>query len=30
MTTVNANGVALGVESFGDHAAPLVLSLIHI
>jgi len=25
MTTVNANGVALGIESFGDDAAPLVL-----
>jgi pimeloyl-ACP methyl ester carboxylesterase len=25
MTTVNANGVALGVESFGDDDAPLVL-----
>src|SRR5262245_57519858 len=25
MTTVNANTVALGVESFGDHDAPLVL-----
>ncbi|CAL9610176.1 Aclacinomycin methylesterase RdmC [Streptomyces sp. enrichment culture] len=25
MTTVNANGVALGVESFGDEGAPLVL-----
>src|SRR5215472_3771917 len=25
MTTVNANGIALGVESFGDHDAPLVL-----
>jgi predicted alpha/beta hydrolase len=25
MTTVNANGVALGVESFGAHDAPLVL-----
>jgi pimeloyl-ACP methyl ester carboxylesterase len=25
MPTVNANGVALGVESFGDEAAPLVL-----
>ena len=25
MTTVHANGVALGVESFGDVAAPLVL-----
>src|SRR5258707_13399079 len=25
MTTVNANEVALGVESFGDHDAPLVL-----
>jgi pimeloyl-ACP methyl ester carboxylesterase len=25
MTTVEANGVALGVESFGDAAAPLVL-----
>ena len=25
MTTVEANGVALGVEHFGDAAAPLVL-----
>jgi pimeloyl-ACP methyl ester carboxylesterase len=25
MTTVNANGVALGIESFGDDDAPLVL-----
>ncbi|MDQ8704406.1 alpha/beta hydrolase [Streptomyces sp. LHD-70] len=25
MTTVNANGVALGIESFGDENAPLVL-----
>jgi pimeloyl-ACP methyl ester carboxylesterase len=25
MTTVNANGVALGIESFGDRDAPLVL-----
>src|SRR5215510_531688 len=25
MSTVNANGVALGVESFGDRDAPLVL-----
>jgi pimeloyl-ACP methyl ester carboxylesterase len=25
MTTVNANGVALGIESFGDNDAPLVL-----
>src|SRR5215510_3688413 len=25
MTTVNANEVALGIESFGDHDAPLVL-----
>ena len=25
MTTVNANDVALGVESFGDNDAPLVL-----
>ncbi|MFJ4341611.1 alpha/beta fold hydrolase [Streptomyces sp. NPDC088915] len=25
MTTVHANGIALGVESFGDDAAPLVL-----
>ena len=25
MPTVNANGVTLGVESFGDHDAPLVL-----
>ncbi|MFF1718035.1 alpha/beta fold hydrolase [Streptomyces sviceus] len=25
MTTVNARGIALGIESFGDHDAPLVL-----
>ena len=25
MTTVNANEVALGIESFGDDDAPLVL-----
>ena len=25
MTTVDANGVALGVERFGDETAPLVL-----
>jgi hypothetical protein len=25
MTTVDANGVALGVESYGDDGAPLVL-----
>src|SRR5580693_9644932 len=25
MTTVNANGIALGIESFGDDGAPLVL-----
>ena len=25
MTTVNANGVSLGIESFGDDDAPLVL-----
>ncbi|MFI6844236.1 alpha/beta fold hydrolase [Kitasatospora sp. NBC_00085] len=25
MTTVNANEIALGIESFGDHDAPLVL-----
>ncbi|MFJ6623200.1 alpha/beta fold hydrolase [Kitasatospora sp. NPDC091335] len=25
MSTVNADGIALGVESFGDHGAPLVL-----
>lgn len=25
MTTINANGVALGIESFGDEDAPLVL-----
>lgn len=25
MTTINANGIALGIESFGDDAAPLVL-----
>ncbi|MGV9269644.1 alpha/beta fold hydrolase [Kitasatospora sp. NPDC003701] len=25
MTTVNANGTSLGIESFGDHDAPLVL-----
>jgi hypothetical protein len=25
MPTVNANGVAIGVESFGDDGAPLVL-----
>src|SRR5262245_66374888 len=25
MTTINANEVALGIESFGDHDAPLVL-----
>ncbi|MEO7396954.1 MAG: alpha/beta hydrolase [Ilumatobacteraceae bacterium] len=25
MTTVNANGVALGIESFGDEDAPLIL-----
>ena len=25
MTTVDANGVALGIESFGDDDAPLVL-----
>src|SRR5258705_3538681 len=25
MTTVNAHEVALGIESFGDHDAPLVL-----
>ena len=25
MTTVNANQVALGIESFGDNDAPLVL-----
>lgn len=26
MTTINVNGVALGIESFGDHDAPLVCS----
>src|SRR4029077_9136664 len=25
ITTVNANGVVLGIESFGDHDAPLLL-----
>ena len=25
MTTINANGVALGIESFGNDDAPLVL-----
>jgi pimeloyl-ACP methyl ester carboxylesterase len=25
MTTVEANGITLGIESFGDHGAPLVL-----
>ncbi len=25
MATIDANGVALGIESFGDHGAPLVL-----
>jgi len=25
MTTVNANEIALGIESFGDDDAPLVL-----